>query len=47
MIKSRAMLLAGVSALAMLACVAEADAEKFSFTRGAELHRADRRRIRA
>src|SRR5580693_6796005 len=36
MIKSRAMLLAGVSALAMLACVAEADAEKFSFTGGVQ-----------
>ena len=34
MIKSRAMLLAGVSALAMLACVAEAEAEKFMFTGG-------------
>ena len=34
MIKSRAMLLAGVSALAMLACVAEADAETFLFTGG-------------
>ncbi|HZZ22465.1 MAG TPA: glycine-rich protein [Roseiarcus sp.] len=34
MIKSRAMLLAGVSAMAMLACVAEADAEKFIFTGG-------------
>ena len=34
MIKSRAMLLAGVSALAMLACVAEADAETFPFTGG-------------
>jgi trimeric autotransporter adhesin len=32
MIKSRAMLLAGVSALAMLACAAEADAETFLFT---------------
>ena len=30
--KSRALLLAGVSALAMLACVAEADAEMFPFT---------------
>jgi PEP-CTERM motif len=34
MFKSRAMLLAGVSALAMLACMAEADAEKFIFTGG-------------
>jgi hypothetical protein len=34
MIKSRAMLLAGVSALAMLACVAEADAEMFIFAGG-------------
>ena len=34
MIKSRAMLLAGVSALAMLACVAEAKAEKFSLPEG-------------
>ena len=32
MIKSRAMLLAGVSALAMLACAAEANAETFMFT---------------
>jgi Glycine rich protein len=32
MIKSRAMLLAGVSALAMLACAAEANAETFVFT---------------
>jgi hypothetical protein len=32
MIKSRALLLAGVSALAMLACVAEANAETFVFT---------------
>ena len=32
MIKSRAILLAGVSALAMLACAAEADAETFMFT---------------
>ena len=36
MIKSRAMLLAGVSALAMLACVAEADAETFIFTGGVQ-----------
>ena len=36
MIKSRAMLLAGVSALAMLACVAEADAETFLFTGGVQ-----------
>jgi hypothetical protein len=36
MIKSRAMLLAGVSALAMLACVAEADAETFVFTGAAQ-----------
>src|ERR1700735_3667533 len=34
MIKSRAMLLAGVSALAMLACAAEANAETFMFTGG-------------
>jgi PEP-CTERM motif len=36
MIKSRAMLLAGVSALAMLACVAKADAETFIFTGGVQ-----------
>ena len=34
MIKSRAMLLAGVSALAMLACAGEANAETFLFTGG-------------
>jgi PEP-CTERM motif len=36
MIKSRAMLLAGVSALAVLACAGEADAETFIFTGGVQ-----------